>query len=36
MIKIIEQGEVLSYKYVSYETAVYEFEIFIGGLMKAS
>ncbi len=36
MIKITEQGEVLSYKYASYETAVYELETAIGGLMKAS
>ena len=36
MIKITEQGEVLSYKYASYETAVYELEMAIGGLMKAS
>ena len=36
MIKITEQGEVLSYKYASNETAVYELETAIGGLMKAS
>ena len=36
MIKITEQGEVLSHKYASYETAVYELEMAIGGLMKAS
>lgn len=36
MIKITEQGEVLSYKYASYETAIYELEMAIGGLMKAS
>ena len=35
-IKITEQGEVLSYKYAQYETACYELEMAIGGLIKAS
>ena len=36
MIKITEQGEVLSHKYAFFETAIYELEMAIGGLMKAS
>ena len=35
-IKITEQGEVLSYKYAQYETACYELEMAISGLIKAS
>ena len=36
MIKITEQGEVLSYKYAVPQTASYELELAIGGLIKAS
>ena len=36
MIKITEQGEVLSYKYAVPETASYELELAISGLIKAS
>lgn len=35
-IKITEQGEVLSYKYAHVETAVYELEMGISGLLSAS
>ena len=36
MIKITEQGEVLSYKYAVPQSASYELELAVGGLMKAS
>lgn len=36
MIKITEQGEVLSYKYAVPQTASYELELAVGGLIKAS
>ncbi|HHB12177.1 MAG TPA: phosphoenolpyruvate carboxylase [Chromatiales bacterium] len=35
-IKITEQGEVLTYKYGNYETAVYELTMGASGLLKAS
>ena len=36
VIKITEQGEVLSYKYAHIETARYELEMGVSGLLKAS
>jgi len=36
MIKITEQGEVLSYKYAVPQSASYELELAVSGLMKAS
>ena len=36
MIKITEQGEVLSYKYAVPQSASYELELAISGLIKAS
>jgi phosphoenolpyruvate carboxylase len=36
MIKITEQGEVLSYKYAVPQNASYELELALSGLMKAS
>ena len=36
MIKITEQGEVLSYKYAVPQSASYELELAVGGLMKAT
>src|SRR3990172_4855010 len=35
-IKFTEQGEVLTYKYSNWETAVYELSVGVTGLMKAS